>query len=151
MNVINHHRMRLIFLGTVAIITSIMRPASAHTNSQALVETPIYNFSLPIFNQNGDLLFKTIGTSAIMDENSQFSVQNAKIILPNVTSSEHTIYAKSEYALIEPSHQYAHSDAPIQIIGNNFVANATQWEFFGDTRTLVAHNNVHVKISDNKK
>lgn len=148
MNVINRHRTCFKLLA-VTIIAILISPSSeARTSSQALVDTPIYDFSLPIFDQSGHLSFKTIGTSAIMDENSQFSVQNAEIILPNTTSSEHIISAKSEYALIEPSEQYAHSDTPIKITGSNFMTDANQWEFFGKTRTLVTHGNVHVKINN---
>ena len=148
MNVIYHHRIYFLSLAITIIAILLSLTSEGRTSSQALVGTPIHDFSLPIFDQSGHLSFKTIGTSAIMDERSQFAIQDAEIILPNTTSSDHIISAKSEHAFVEPSNQYARSDTPIKITGNNFIADADQWEFFGETQTLIAHNNVHVKINN---
>jgi hypothetical protein len=111
----------------------------------ASLNAPIGNFVLPIFNEDGYKTWETYGTSAVLNNEGTFDINDVKLCcFTDQNDGTAAFVAVSEHAFLVPSSHMAHGDSKIMIVGKNFRASADTWKFFGSEKKIVAKNNVSV-------
>ncbi|MDR1432774.1 MAG: hypothetical protein LBI61_00310 [Puniceicoccales bacterium] len=119
-----------------------------------LLNTPISEFTLPVFEGNGNKVWEICGTSATMVGRDLFSLLDAKLHcfagdFAGGNASSEFFCATSEAATVDSSTHRASGECGIRIVGRNFDATADSWEFLGDSKKIIAKNNVVVFLYEN--
>lgn len=121
--------------------------AFAKARSQALLNVPIAHFAVPGFDSNGHKKWEVSGASATMTEENLFSVQSLKLSCFSEGEMENEIFsATSDEASVMARSHMARGKSEIRIAGQKFSASAGAWEFFGDSKKIIARDNVTVFI-----
>jgi hypothetical protein len=127
-----------------------MGSAVAVPGSEILMNVPMFKFSLPVFATDGNKTWEVCGSSVTMVGNGIFHVKDA-VLLCFATDgvSGEIFHATSDSAVVmSQNHAASGGESPIKIVGKNFDAYANAWEFFGNSKKIVAKNNVKVFIRE---
>ncbi|MDR1595650.1 MAG: hypothetical protein LBR91_01845 [Puniceicoccales bacterium] len=118
-------------------------------DNRILVGVPIEGFELPIFGDDGDKTWEVSGTSATMVESGIFHVKNATLrCFAGGCAPEESFRASSDFAMVSSTCHTASGESEVKITGKNFGAYADTWEFFGDSKKIVAKGNVRVFLTE---
>ena len=123
--------------------------AHADVCPQCLDDIPIYGFVLPVFDVAGVKLFDAYGKSATPSADGSCFVKDAKLVFFTGDNGIGKICAVSDFSTVYQNSHYAVGDSPVHIFGENFFAKGDTWEFFGDSKKIIAKGNVEVVLNGN--
>ncbi|MDR1890939.1 MAG: hypothetical protein LBQ23_02015 [Puniceicoccales bacterium] len=113
--------------------------------SQLLLNIPINDFILPVFNTVGQKIWEVHGHSAMMIEDGLLCVKNFNLhCFTEEENPQESFLAVSDMAFVAPKTNLVSGNSKIKIFGQNFYASANIWEFLGDEKKIIAKD--HVKV-----
>jgi hypothetical protein len=113
--------------------------------SQSLLNVPINDFILPIFNRTGQKIWEIHGHSATMIEDNLLHITNVKLrCFTEEENPQESFFAISDTAFVVPRANSISGNSEIKIFGQNFYASAHAWEFLDNEKKIIAKE--HVKV-----
>jgi hypothetical protein len=141
----------LIGIALAALFTVFCYAAAfAKADTKILLNIPMNNFVLPVFDENGKKMWEAHGSSATLEENDLLIVNDVRLsCFAGADTLREAFFATSDSASIRPAIHRAFGNSKIKIFGANFCASADNWEFFGDSKKIIARDNVRVLLEEN--
>jgi hypothetical protein len=121
--------------------------AFAKADAKILLNVPVDDFVMPIFDDDGHRMWEARGESAVLGTDESLHVTDMRLsCFTGSNGTTEAFFAVSDAATIIPGTHKALGESKIEIFGENFCASADAWEFFGDSKKIVAKNNVRVLL-----
>ncbi|MDR2737438.1 MAG: hypothetical protein LBB18_00650 [Puniceicoccales bacterium] len=131
-----------------AFSTLPISTAFAKADPRILQDVPVSDFVLPVFDDGGHKMWEACGTSATMRPDNSLLVTDVCLnCFTDDAIPTEAFFATSDAATIVLSRHAAYGNSKIKVFGENFCASADVWEFFGDSKKIVARNNVRVMLN----
>ncbi|AWT59423.1 MAG: hypothetical protein DF168_00612 [Candidatus Moanabacter tarae] len=119
----------------------------AAADAQILPNAPLYDFRMPIFGQNGYILWDLLGSQGSFLGPDRIEIKNLTLRFFSGTSARTVTGAvKSPNAFIFPNERRASSGSSLHVTGHNFEISGDKWDWIGDDQTLLIKENVRMKI-----
>ena len=140
-----------LFCCVCILIYIIVGICCAHADicPQCLDNTPVYGFVLPVFDVAGVKLFEAYGKSATPSADGSCFVKDSKLVFFTGGEGSGKVCAVSDFSTVYQNSHYAVGDSPLHIFGENFFAKGDTWEFFGDSKKIIAKGKVEVVLNGN--
>ena len=127
--------------------------ASVAADAQILPNAPVYDFRMPMFGENGYIVWELRGSEGRFISRERIDVENLSLRFYSGDSDLTVIITvKSPKASIYPDERRATSGSGLHVAGHNFEIVGERWDWVGDEQTLRVREEVRVtffeKITD---
>ena len=121
----------------------------AEAQAQILLDAPVYDFRMPMFGDNGYVIWDLKGSQCSYWGGERIEVKNLTLRLFSGDSTRSvTVAVSSPDASIFPDQRRAASGSSLHVVGGNFEIVGKKWDWMGDDQTLWIRENVRMTISE---
>ena len=119
----------------------------AASEAQILPNAPLYDFRMPIFGQNGYIVWDLVGSQGSFLGRDRIEIKNLTLRFFSGTSARTvTGIVESPTASVFPNERRASSGSRLRVIGHDFEISGNKWDWIGDDQTLLIREDVRMKV-----